>query len=230
MSSVEIDLKGIEYAFAQGGNRLCFRHPNEASKLIKILLPERSPAKKRSDKKGLKRFKPLSRFDDNLQEWRTYRLIDNYIGEAAYQCIPNCYGWVETNLGKGLVSELILDSDDKVAVTLKQFIWQHGVTQQLESVLAEFEKNWACLGMPSRHLLLHNIVVQCGATGPNKLVVIDGLGWPDMLPLAYWFKGLAKRKSEKRCAGLRIKIKELEEKKSTGDGYGYHGWLDEKLR
>ena len=230
MDTSVVNLGTAEHAFARGGNRLCFIDPADRNRCIKVLRPDRSPEVRRAEKKFPKSLKPLHVFDDNLSEQRVYDMIDRLTGEPAYRFIPRCFGFVDTNLGRGLCSELIRDENGLISISLKQYVWQHGVTDTLDSALRWFASGWRALGMPSRNLLLHNIVVEQSATGIERLVVIDGLGWADFFPLAYYLPPLARYKAARKIKSLYKAIDYLLYKKEHDIAYGYHGWLEEQKR
>ncbi len=225
-----IDLGTEEDAFTRGGNRLCFIDPRDRDRCIKVLRPDRLPALKRAEKGFPKNLKPLDRFDDNVQEFRVYERIRRAIGPRAHDFIPRLHGWVQTNFGEGLCSDLIRDADGRISITLKQYLWLHGMDEAIEQVLTAFSTGWAGSGMPSRNLLLHNMVVQTGAEGPARILVIDGLGWPDLLPLAYYWPALARRKASRKTRALRSSIESFLPKRGDRSDYGYHGWLEERQR
>ncbi len=230
MQQPTLHLGDSSEAFSKGGNRLCFVDPGDSGRCIKVLRPDRSPEKKRSEKSLLKRLKPLDRFNDNLQELHTYQLIERHIGEEAFELVPRCYGLVNTNLGEGLSSELIRDDDGQISITLKQYLWQQGETPAISACLQRFGQRWSELGMPSRNLLLHNVVVQCQQGQPQKLIVIDGLGWSDTIPVAYWIKAMARRKAARKVRLIHKAIDQLLYKKAHNLKYGYHGWLTDEAR
>lgn len=225
-----IKLGGLENAFTQGGNRLCFIDPTDPNRVIKTLRPDRSPAIKKANHGFPRNLKPSRYFDDNWQELRVYKRIASSIGEDAFEVIPRCFGMVDTDCGPGLVTELIKDDDGRVSLSLKQCVWQHGKDEKLMHAVDQFIQRWGELGMPSRNLLLHNIVVQYSASGPKRLLVIDGLGWPDLVPLAYFIPAMARRKAQRKSGRLLAIIDQLLEKKKSGQDWGFHGWLDEADR
>lgn len=228
-SAMTIVLPEPHKAFASGGNRLCFTHPNDSSFCIKVARPDRLPQQKKASKGFPKNLKPLSFFDENLQEIKVYNRIDRWIGRSAYQLIPRHKGIVETNYGSGFISEIVTDTDGRISISLKQFVWQHGVTPALNKALTKFKQQWSELGMPSRNLLLHNIVVQ--QHGDDlRLVVIDGLGWADVLPIAYWIPEIARRKALRKVNRLGPAINNLLDIKAKNKDKGQHGWIDESKR
>lgn len=217
-------------AFASGGNRLCFIDPRDNNRCIKVLRADRSPEIKRGQASFFGRLRPLRHFDENLQEQSVYYAILKRIGEQAYQLIPEYYGVVKTDYGLGFCSELIKDDDGRISISLKQYVWQQGFNTELKKALENFKRQWCALGMPSRNLLLHNIVVQQNTQGIVRLVVIDGLGWPLLASLFDWFPGLPQRKAQRKAARLDSAIEKLLEKKQRGGDWGYHGWLNEDKR
>ena len=225
-----IQLGSVDTAFTKGGNRYCFADPGDARRCIKILREDRSPALKRKNSRFPKNLKPLRYFDDNQQELRVYQKIDRFIGDPAYQVIPRCFGMVQTDLGSGLSTQLVRDDDGRISVTLKQFLWQSGKTEALMAVIDAFSSIWIKLGMPSRNLLMHNVVIQCRDGHPDRLWVIDGLGWSDILPIAYWVPRLARYKAARKIARLPEAMNELIRRREQHQSYGYHGWLNNENR
>lgn len=213
-------------AFARGGNRLCFVDPRDCSRCIKVLRRDRLPEKKRKASGFPRSLKPTRFFDDNWQELKVYQKIQQQVGEQAYELIPRCFGSVDTEYGSGVVTEMITDDTGLVSLSLKQVVWQQGKTPELMAVVDRFIERWQGLGMPSRNLLLHNIVVQYQHNVPQRLVVIDGLGWPDAIPLAYVSRFIARHKAGKKARRLYSAIDQLLANKANGASWGFHGWLE----
>jgi PhoP regulatory network protein YrbL len=194
--------------FAQGGNRLCFVHPDDPLRCVKVRRPDFPLAALRKKKKFPKNLKPLSSFDDNLEEHRVMRMLDKHVGPALYQHLSHCYGFEETDLGRGLASELIRDASGRISYSLKQYLWEFGPTDSFEKALGEFCAFWTRHAIPSRDLLLHNIVAQRDANGEvSRLVVIDGLGSPGFWPYR-WLPGSARRaRAARKTVDLRARMR-----------------------
>jgi len=225
-----VTLGSLEKAFSRGGNRLCFVDPRDPCRCIKIARSDKTPELKRQEKSFPKNLKPLQAFDDNYGEYAVFSRIEKTIGDEAFELIPRCYGFVETDFGDGLCVEMIRDDDGAISLSLKQYLWLYGKEPKLNKLLQQFSKRWQQLGIPSRNLLLHNMLVQQKAGEPHRLMVIDGLGWPDMLPLAYYSKAFACYKAGRRLQKLELAIAALLAKKNNGQDYGVHGWLSEEQR
>ncbi|MFV0478672.1 MAG: YrbL family protein [Parahaliea sp.] len=225
-----VNLGDESNAFARGGNRLCFVDPDNHHRCIKVLRIDRSPEIKRRSAPWIKRFKPLSSFNDNLQEARVFRRIGQQIGAPAFELIPHLHGFVSTNFGEGLCCDLICDDDERISLSLKQYLWQCGRDTAIETALAAFGRQWQQLAMPSRRLLLHNIVVQCQQGQANRLYVIDGLGWPDLLPLANILPALGRHRAGQRLQDLDRAIDTLLTRQAQDGDFGIHGWLPDTRR
>lgn len=225
-----IDLNSTKNAFAGGGNRLCFIDPRDNGHCIKIAREDRTPELRRRQQAGLSRLKPLKNFDENAQEIETYQKIDRHIGPNAYALIPKCYGRVNTDLGSGICLELICDDDKQISVSLKQYLWENGRTEQLETIIENFSSKWVALGMPSRNLLLHNIVVQQKNGEPNRLVVIDGLGWSGIAKIAYLVPGFSQKQAKRKISRLSPSIDALLKTQSNQGDWGFHGWIEKEKR
>jgi len=212
--------------FARGGNRLCFVHPDYADRCIKVRRPDFSLADRRRRKGFPKNLKPLSSFDDNLEESRVMTELDQQFGEALYPMVSRCFGFEDTDMGKGLTSELIRDADGPISHTLKQYIWDNGYTDDCRRAVTAFGQNWLELGVPSRDLLLHNIVAQRAADGHiQRLVVIDGLGNPNIVPMRFLPLSWRRKKARRKLDNLEERIATLLQQRGGETFPGFHGQL-----
>lgn len=214
-----------EKPFAQGGNRLCFVHPDDPSLCVKVRRPDFTLVDLRRKKGFPKSLRPLSSFDDNLEEYQVMRSFDQRYGEAIYQHVSRCCGFVDTDLGKGLVSELIRDDDGGISQTLKKYIWDHGNSAKCVHAAETFSRFWQRHCVPSRDLLLHNIVVQLRDDDIDRLVVIDGLGSSGLIPF-YWLpQGMQRAKVERKISNFYMRIDKLVAQRTNDKLPGVHGEL-----
>lgn len=213
-----------EQAFAQGGNRLCFEYPGDPSRCIKVRRPDFTLADLRRKKGFPKTLLPLSAFDDNQEEFDVISGLAKRQGKAVFDVISRCYGFEESDLGPGLVLELVRDADGRISQSLKAQIWFEGYSDECRAAVAAFCSRWLELQIPSRDLLLHNILVQKDSNGKiQRLVVIDGLGSPNIIPFN-WLPGpLRHAKVERKVANLHQRINDLLAKKERGASPGNHG-------
>ncbi|RLU01361.1 YrbL family protein [Ketobacter sp.] len=172
--------------FAKGGNRLCFVHPEDPARCIKVRRPDFTLEDLRRAKGFPKNLRPLASFDDNQEEHRVMQALHRRYGEVLYQHVSHCYGFVDTDLGPGLVSELVRNDNGRIAYSLKQQLAETGLSDDLNTAIDTFCAFWEWHCIPSRQLLTHNVVVQCDANDrASRLVMIDGLGDSTLIP-GHW--------------------------------------------
>ncbi|MFE8072888.1 YrbL family protein [Marinobacteraceae bacterium S3BR75-40.1] len=212
--------------FARGGNRLCFVHPDDAGRCVKVRRPDFTLEDRRRKKGFPKNLKPLSSFDDNLEESRVMTGLEKRYGERIFRHVSRCYGFVDTDFGKGLVSELIRDGNGAISQTLKKYLWDHGLTEECQAAVQALGDFWQSQAVPSRDLLLHNIVVQRNNDGTiERLVVIDGLGSSGLIPAGWLPHSLQQRKSARKVANLHERIDILLGQRGQDTFPGFHGLL-----
>ena len=81
-----------ELLLGDGGERLVFIHPNDNNKVIKVLKP------------GIKKHN----FQNEL-EFKYYNFLINKNRDFSH--ITKCFGYIDTNFGKGLIFERVVDFD-----------------------------------------------------------------------------------------------------------------------
>lgn len=218
-------LQGLS-PFARGGNRLCYVHPQHPDRCIKVRRPDFSLEERRRKKGFPKNLRPLSSFDDSLEEFNVMRVMDKMFGAPLYQHVSRCYGFEDTDMGKGLVSDLIYDDSQSISQTLKKIIWDEGMTRDLMLAVQVFAGFWINHGIPSRDLLLHNIAVQRANNGLIKrLVVIDGLGSASILPMQWQPKFMRVAAAKRKIVNMHERMQTLQGQRGTDNFPGFHGLL-----
>ena len=152
--------------------------------------------------------------------------MKRHYGDDAFKLVSRCYGFEETDLGAGLVSELVRDDSGKIARSAKEYLINEGRSESFNRVLEEFSNRWVELSLPSRQLLPHNIVVQCDSQGQAvRLVVIDGLGSGNLLPTQWFPAAYQKRKALEKISGLIKRIDVLLAEIESGKQFSNVGKL-----
>ncbi len=212
--------------FARGGNRLCYIHPLHADRCVKVRRPDFSLEERRRRKGFPKNLRPLSSFDDSLEELHVMQSMDRMFGDTLYRHVSRCYGFENTDMDKGLVSDLICDADGRISQTLKKLIWDEGVTPEIERAVQQFADFWIGHGVPSRDLLLHNIVAQRNAEGGiERLVVIDGLGSASFVPMQWQPFAMRVASAKRKIINMQERMQQLLKQRGAEKFPGYHGLL-----
>ncbi len=64
-------------------------------------------------------------------------------GEPVFELISRCYGFEDSDLGPGLVLELVRDADGQISQTLKAQIWGEGYTPDCQAAVETSANNGA---------------------------------------------------------------------------------------
>ena len=204
-----LQLKKVK-PFARGGNRLCFVHPDDPARCIKVRRPDFTLADCRRKKGFPRNLRPLSSFDDNREEYLIIQQLRQSIGDSVFDHIYRCFGFVETDLGVGLETELVRDGDGLISLSLKQYLWDIGYTEACRQAISDLTTFWREQRVPSRDLLTHNIVVQRDVQGEiSRLIVIDGLGDPTLIPFRWLPPQYQERRIETRLQRFELRLAEF---------------------
>jgi len=225
--------------FGVGGRRLCFEHPHDESLCIKVLRTDADRTVRLKKSSGWKT--SLGRVYDNNEHERLEldRLYKQH-GDVLCNHFPKHYGYVNTDMGSGLVLDLMRDCDGEISMSLREWITIGRPLAELDLAFQQFGAFLSRYAILTRDLLDHNLVAVRHEDDVLRLVMIDGIGDPALVPIASWIKPLArirvKRKLEKAWARLR----ELEARggiateilndSSWGQGFRYNKSINERLR
>lgn len=190
-------LEGVT-PIARGGHRTVYPHPDDEGLCVKVLHEPWQLINRRVND-PLRHLRPRRHFDENRNELHELNRLKCKLGQRLTEHFPAAHGLVDTDLGEGLVVDRIVDDDGQTALTLSEHLRVHGLDGPCRQALDAF---WDFLlehRVMVRDPLPRNLVVQQrqGVAGP-RIVMIDGFGSSDLLPVRSWFRALAKRKLESR--------------------------------
>ena len=208
MTRTFIELKAHE-PFTIGGTRECYLHPTNTNKCIKVLRDDRTPEKRRRLVKGIKRFRRLKHWDDQYKEQTAYHQIAQRHGNMLWRHIPEFFGVVDTDKGLGIVTRVFRNFDGNFPLNLDQQI-PLGIDEPLQFALVEF-KAWLRKELVlTRDLLPHNIIAVRDSVQSCRLVIVDGIGNSEWIPVSSWFRFVARQKIERKLAKFESRIQLLQ--------------------
>jgi hypothetical protein len=184
---------------SKGGHRSCYRHPSDSTKCIKVLHQPWQEIDRRL-RDPLRALRRRRNYDENLSEYLELTKLQKQLGVAHSKHFPQAYGFEPTNLGEGLVVDLIQDYNGAASLTLKTFLWEHNRTPALENAIDTF---WYFLKHEKvivRDPFPHNLLVKRNGSqeADLQIIQIDGFGCSDFLPFSRMFCGLRNRKLDNR--------------------------------
>jgi len=167
--------------FAEGGNRVCYIHPDNKNLCLKISKPE-VVKKMRSNAPWYKKLRSERSFDDNYREESAYQqraIKEN--PQKIWRHLAKWYEFVETSKGLASCTELITNND-KVALNLEEYLFSKGRTSEIDKALKEFEIFLKETKLLTKNLIPHNLAVKENDS-ELTLKIIDGLGCMSFITL-----------------------------------------------
>lgn len=140
----------------QGRERTCYVHPEDPDKLIKVS----------ADGIGTQ----------SRREIDFYRQLAKR-NSIEYSHLPRYYGRVETNLGAGIVVDLVRDPDGRISRSMLDYLLAGRPIETFEPLLTEL-KDYLLRNLVifNHDLVARNLLVQKRPDGRDRLILIDGLG------------------------------------------------------
>ena len=183
-------------AFAEGGNRKCFVHPNNKDRCLKVVHLGLAEKIKKS-KPWYKKLRSSGSFDDNLREQAAYnqKALKNE-NQDVWIHLAKWYGMTETSIGMASETELIRNGEE-IAETLESYLFREGLTDEISEAIKNFHIWLRAHLIFTKNLIPHNLVLY---KNDNKMIIkiIDGLGSQAFLPLSNYSNYFAKRYIERR--------------------------------
>ncbi len=183
--------------FAVGGTRRCYIHPEDSERCVKVLRPDRTPEARRALEKGWRRFRNLKGFDDQWKELKIYRRLNAKQNPRIWEHVPRFFGTVDTDQGLGIVTELFRNHNGDFPGNLEQVL-PDGMNQGLRAAFDEFKSWLREVLFLSRDLLPHNIIAVENDPEQYRLIIVDGIGNSEFIPVSDWFRFLARQKIERK--------------------------------
>jgi len=115
-------------------------------------------------------------------------------------------GFVETSEGPGVVVRALRGADGKLAPTLRTLVTEKRFTPAAAAALDEFCAWLVTSPIIVGDLHLSNLVLAEDAAGDPRVVIIDGMGEKNALPLNSWFPALNRANSRARIQRLRRQL------------------------
>lgn len=169
-----IELKE-EHFIGEGKERLCFLHPDHKNICIKISKSSRN-----------------RKYEENEKE---YMYFNKYLKKMSGSLpISEPVKWVNTNLGRGLMYHLIRDFDGSISKSIYTLITENELSVkqaalEMESLKQEFcEKRISPIDLNPRNILLQKL-----SHNKHRLVLIDGYGINNIIPVVHLSKIFGKK-------------------------------------
>jgi hypothetical protein len=187
----------------KGRERACYVHPEDPRLAIKI---------------------PYGKtLDQTRRELKFYRQLKKR-GFKGSRHIPKYHGWCRTNLGKGIVVDMIRNYDGEISQPLNLYL-AHGIPiEEFDPYLEELKESFLQdLIIFNHDMTIGNLLVQKTSLSSLRLVAIDGLGdtvaidWLDRIP---FFVRRKIRRRWKRFIKRAYRSQEVRQQRERAAGDG----------
>ena len=171
-------LKITSEPIGTGRERACYIHPEDPRLAIKMPMGEVS-IQTQSDLKFYRKLKKR--------------------GIKGIPHLPDFHGLCETNLGRGIVVNLIRNYDGEISRPLNWYLAQGVPIEEFEQCLEELKQSFLQNLIIFNHdMTIDNLLFQKPSSRTARLVVIDGLGDVDAIEWFDYFPFLVRRKISRR--------------------------------
>ena len=138
----------------RGNERICYLHPFDPSKVVKISFPQKGRDQNHID-----------------------LIYSKFLTSVGADCAPTCYGIIQTNLGEGLVCERIVNYDGSSSLTLQESVDKEEISHgTLQHYLKALKKRIYADQIIIADISPANILFQRLSPKKSRLIIIDGLG------------------------------------------------------
>ena len=203
-SSEFVELKS-DTPLTHGRMRLVFRDPRDSTHLIKVIRPDVIDARWGSGAPWFKKRRRYRQYISFIRETEEY-IAGCSQGGAALPFAQKILGFVDTDLGLGLVVEGVMDREGNLAPTLSMLIAARSFGPEQQAALERFITSLIESNLIIADINLNNIVYGYDPRHGERFVMIDGLGLSAALPLKAISRSYNRRSKMRRVKRMRARI------------------------
>jgi hypothetical protein len=189
---------------AVGGRRLVFEHPDDRDLLVKVLRPDRIPARV----PWRYRFKRYGRLEESMQEIRETIALWAAHGRVPKHVQP-VVGFADTDLGFGLCCVAVRDPDGRLAPSVAELVRSGRYDRTAEESVEEFKSWLVDAPVVLRDLHPGNIVVHEPEPGRPTAVLVDGMGERTLVPVNGAIPALNRLRKKRQIAKFESMLDRL---------------------
>ncbi|MCU0793396.1 MAG: PhoP regulatory network YrbL family protein [Opitutaceae bacterium] len=184
--------------FGVGGRRRCFVHPDFPGRCVKVARAD-GTTMLQPKKSGWRPAWTQRVYDNNADELNELGKLRRMLGdETMARHFPRLYGMVATDLGPGLVMDLVRDADGRISQTLREQLSEGNELGKYREAYDEFGRFLLGHGIVTRDLLDHNLAVRRGEGGEFRFYLIDGFGDAAWFAPGRWIPAIDRRRIRKK--------------------------------
>ncbi|WP_350334817.1 YrbL family protein [Coralliovum pocilloporae] len=168
---------------SHGSESTVYYYPENPDWLVKVMVPSRQNAGKDKAKKWYKRFRRDQTHRYALRQVNEY-LSYQYRGKSHLRIFADFVGFVETDLGFGLVVQRVQNFNGETSETLEEVVRREGITPDILEIIDTY-----CAILSEHQIVMvdiraRNLMVVVAENGQRRLVAIDSFGERNLIPMA----------------------------------------------
>jgi len=206
--------------FGVGGRRACYVHPHEPKFCIKVL--------RQDDDRTVRIRKSASwiparlrrEYNNNQDERDTLNGLQKKIGPKLREHFPWCHGEIDTDLGQGLVLDLVRDYDGRISYSLREHITRGLSLEEVRPAFERFARFLMKHRIITKAILDHNLALSKVTPENWQFYLIDGMGTNAFFPFSSLLPALAYRKINQK----------IEEAWTRFEAFSAQGGVSDQLR
>lgn len=189
---------------ARGMQRDIYLHPTETNKLVKVLRPRPETDGRSAFGNFMEKHFPMTRVRHIRKEYTEYLRLMLSNQDTSFQLpITHMYGFANTQLGLGCVTERVTTKEGTLAKTLDTLIRQESISASNLELLNDTISRLYRFNIRASDLTAKNLVFGQRNGGPKECVLVDGFGDIHAIPvrsMAGWSNRIGLDDSCKRLA------------------------------
>lgn len=182
---------------AAGKFRLVYEHPDDRNLLIKVIRPEMIDKRWGSGTPWYKRQRRMKQYALFVREINEFLATCADEGQAP-AFAQKITGFIETDLGLGLITEAARDRDGNLAPPMKKLLVERRFDDEARVALDHFIGELLKSNIVVADMHAGNLVYAHNETEGNHFVLIDGIGATTLIPIKVWSRkvNLASKRSK----------------------------------
>ncbi len=187
-----------KHFLAQGVYQKCYVHPKNQNLCVKISKLDLDTSRLLYE---IKYFEKISK-----KNWNKFE----------YPFFSKYHGKVQTNLGSGFVFDLIKDeTTGEISKTMEYYLLNEDLKVTDDMLQKGFDK---LIKLMIKHRVIANDIrsknICCKILHDNsiQMIIVDGVGHRDFIPLVQWFKYFSKKKINRRLIKHHLHDLEIQRK------------------
>jgi hypothetical protein len=191
---------------AKGGLRLIYEHPDNPDLLIKVMRPEAVACRYGKQQPWYKRRRRFGAYVLFARE--TMEFLATWASHGRTLPIAQrIAGFVDTDMGLGLVTDAVRSPGGELAPTLAHLIDHRKFDTTAKAALEEFLQDLLACDLVLSDLHERNLVYGAAPDGSRRFVMIDGIGASTILPFKAISRSFNRRNKEAKVRRLRERMK-----------------------